>query len=261
VLGAIRFASSPQVRTARDDDGLVLLDLRTGRYSTFNAVGALVWSQIEAGASAEEIIRHLQERFEAPPEVIARDVTAILATLEQNRLIVRDGGGARSAPPAAAGLETAGPGASVPADATDGGDLAGAAREPAPGGFGGGLVRTGVAFLTLVYMDLLLKLFRFPRLHAAVRRPVAAGRRVEPATVAGICRAVDRAAGFYFKRAWCLQRSAACVHLLRRRGCPARLVLGVRTFPFEAHAWAEVDGRVVNDRPDFIRRFRVLDRL
>ena len=72
---------------------------------------------------------------------------------------------------------------------------------------------------------------------------------------------VGRAAGAYFKRAWCLQRSAACVYLLRRRGFPANLVLGVRTFPFEAHAWAELRGKVLNDSENFVRRFLVLNRI
>jgi hypothetical protein len=77
---------------------------------------------------------------------------------------------------------------------------------------------------------------------------------VEPADTARICEAVDTAAAFYFKRAWCLQRSAAQACLLRTRGLPARLVIGVHRVPFLAHAWVELDGRVVNDDPR-VRRF------
>jgi len=34
---------------------------------------------------------------------------------------------------------------------------------------------------------------------------------------------------------------------LRRRGIPARLVIGTKVMPLLAHAWVEVDGVVIND--------------
>jgi len=47
----------------------------------------------------------------------------------------------------------------------------------------------------------------------------------------------------------CLLESLALWHLLRRRGHGAELYLGARTLlgPLEAHAWVELDGRVLND--------------
>jgi len=47
----------------------------------------------------------------------------------------------------------------------------------------------------------------------------------------------------------CLRESTALWYLLRRRGYPAELVLGARTLlgPFEAHAWVELEGKVLND--------------
>ena len=47
----------------------------------------------------------------------------------------------------------------------------------------------------------------------------------------------------------CLLESLALLWLLRRAGVAATLVLGVRTLmgPFEAHAWVEYDGLVLND--------------
>lgn len=84
------------------------------------------------------------------------------------------------------------------------------------------------------------------------RRPVRALARVAQAW---------RARRLYPAPVACLQRSVACVYLLRRRGVPAALVVGVRTPPFEAHAWAEVDGEVVNDRPGVAREYTVITRL
>jgi hypothetical protein len=48
--------------------------------------------------------------------------------------------------------------------------------------------------------------------------------------------------------------------LMRLRGWPAELVLGVRRMPFAAHAWVEVRGRVVNDDPRVQRQYSVLER-
>ena len=256
------FVVGPQVRSAHDDDGLVLLNSRTGHYFSFNAVGGLVWSKIEEGASAAAIIRAVQERFEAPPDLVEHDVEAILARLERDRLIVRASQAAGGAPPRGSAVLDRTPAA--PATGSSSRDAA--IREPldrtkADGSGGGQLVRDVVAFLTLVYVDVLIKRFRFPRLEAVLRKRAGVQLRTDPAVVQRISRSVDRAAAAYFKRAWCLQRSVACAYLLRRRGCPAQLVLGVRTLPFEAHAWVEVDGRVVNDRPEHIQRYLVLDRI
>ena len=73
--------------------------------------------------------------------------------------------------------------------------------------------------------------------------------------------AVDEACVWYVKRVLCLQRSAVAVWLLRRQGLAAELVVGFRPIPFESHAWAEVGGQVVNDRPQYQKVFTVLDRL
>jgi hypothetical protein len=75
-----------------------------------------------------------------------------------------------------------------------------------------------------------------------------------------ICRAVDIACVFYFKEVQCLQRSAAAVRLLRRHGVPAELVTGVQQWPFRAHAWVEIAGQVVNDKPHITEGFTVIDR-
>ncbi|HET7695958.1 MAG TPA: lasso peptide biosynthesis B2 protein [Vicinamibacterales bacterium] len=73
--------------------------------------------------------------------------------------------------------------------------------------------------------------------------------------------AVDEACVWYVKRAACLQRSFVAARLLRRCGFAAEMVIGCRPLPFESHAWVEIDGRVVNDLPQYRRAFTVLNRL
>jgi prolyl oligopeptidase len=75
-----------------------------------------------------------------------------------------------------------------------------------------------------------------------------------------ICRAADIASILYFKKVLCLQRSAATVMLLRRYGFAAELVIGARIVPFKSHAWAELDGVVLNDKPYTPKLYRELQR-
>jgi hypothetical protein len=63
-------------------------------------------------------------------------------------------------------------------------------------------------------------------------------------------------------RATCLPRSLALWWLLRRRGIAADLRIGVRKEGgrFEAHAWTEWRGTVLNDGDDVGERFAVFQR-
>jgi hypothetical protein len=48
--------------------------------------------------------------------------------------------------------------------------------------------------------------------------------------------------------------------LLRRHGVAAEMVIGAQRLPFKAHAWVEVSGQVVNDKPYIPELYEVLDR-
>jgi hypothetical protein len=75
-----------------------------------------------------------------------------------------------------------------------------------------------------------------------------------------ISQSVDLAAIFYFKPVLCLQRSAATTCLLKKYGFPAEMVIGVQQFPFLAHAWVEINGRIINDKPYVSEIYSVLSR-
>jgi hypothetical protein len=53
----------------------------------------------------------------------------------------------------------------------------------------------------------------------------------------------------------CLPRAAALTWVLRRHGYPARMAVGYRPSPFDAHAWVELGERVIGDHPGYRRRF------
>lgn len=109
---------------------------------------------------------------------------------------------------------------------------------------------TLAAWLLLLIVDLAIGRGGFPRIHRLVRGIRVRRRQAAPddaAIIAAVNDAVDRAAVWYPRPVRCVARSAAATCLLRRRGVVAVMVIGVRRMPFYAHAWVEVDGRVVND--------------
>jgi hypothetical protein len=111
----------------------------------------------------------------------------------------------------------------------------------------------------LLWIDFLL-LRGFSSVYEAVRRSRVRKVRTISPSASEICHAVDLACVFYFKEVHCLQRSAAASRLLRNSGVAAELVIGIRPCPFRAHAWVEIAGRVVNDKPYMPELYAVMDR-
>ncbi len=116
------------------------------------------------------------------------------------------------------------------------------------------------AYWKLVWMDVCLARGNFASLRDRVRNfPIRSGKAF-PDTAERICTAVDIACIWYWKQALCLQRSAATACLLREHGVKAEMVIGAQSMPFKAHAWVEVEGQVVNDKPYTPEIYAVLDR-
>jgi len=117
------------------------------------------------------------------------------------------------------------------------------------------------SWILLLYFELIMRFRDFEALHGIVRE-----RKVDPTTSTNqissedLCQAVDLACVFYLKQVQCLQRSAATVVLLRRHGWKAEMVIGVQMIPFMSHAWVEINGLVVNDKPYVLDIYRVLER-
>jgi prolyl oligopeptidase len=99
----------------------------------------------------------------------------------------------------------------------------------------------------------------FALLHQKVREyPCSAeqSRRL----IEHLCPAIDVACIWYPKTVLCLQRSAATTCVLRNFGLPAQMIIGVQKLPFNAHAWVEVSGNVVNDKPYMREIYAEIDR-
>lgn len=116
------------------------------------------------------------------------------------------------------------------------------------------------AYLKLIYFDFYLARGNFAALYQKVRNHPLGVSLSLPDVTERICGAVDMACIWYWKEVLCLQRSAATACLLKRYGVPAQMLIGAQQMPFKAHAWVEVDGRVVNDKPYMREMYAVLDR-
>jgi hypothetical protein len=83
--------------------------------------------------------------------------------------------------------------------------------------------------------------------------------RLKPEASPPVSRAATLALQFDRLRPWipwsgrCLPNSLLLIAFLRRHQIPADLVLGVHTFPFEAHSWVEYRGVVLNDSIEHVR--------
>jgi hypothetical protein len=112
----------------------------------------------------------------------------------------------------------------------------------------------------LFLLDLRVRRNDFNAIYERVRHYPLSKNRSSVSSTDDICEALNRTCIWYPKPVLCLERSALAAYVLRQHGIPAQMVIGAQMVPFRMHAWVEVDGRVVNDRPYVRETYAVLDR-
>lgn len=125
-----------------------------------------------------------------------------------------------------------------------------------PGGIAALQVLHAAVLLVLVRLALLI--LGFNRTATMLSRFSRAGDHlinVDHEQVQASTYAVSLAAAFVPARVLCLERSLVLYHKLKRKGMPAVLRLGVRAYPFGAHAWVELKGSPVNETLDRLKDF------
>jgi hypothetical protein len=118
------------------------------------------------------------------------------------------------------------------------------------------------AFISLLWVRPALRLRGLKRLcrvspAGSEQRPPAIGLDAD-----AIAMLVDRAAAVNPFNSTCLHRSLVLSRLLRTRGIANDLRIGVRrdeTGGVAAHAWVEVNGVPLNDRPEVHQRFAAFE--
>jgi len=257
-------------RVRRHKDGSIVLSIAEDRVCRLNGVGALTWMVMEdipASLTVDEIVRALEQQFEAinaegelcyevSHEQLRADTELFLRKMASMGLVavsqdsrgqkfyaVKDDVSATTSAPAPAD-----PLQEIAAEVDQNTRVT--KRE------------TFTAFVGLFAFDLLVKFAGFEALIKRVESwPTAEPRKTDREICRRVRATVDRAQMYYPKKAMCLQHSAVVTCLLRRRGVPAEMVLGARAFPPKAHAWAEVMNEVVSDSPRVKAKYKELRRL
>lgn len=116
------------------------------------------------------------------------------------------------------------------------------------------------ALVLLVRTELRLKWSRDRALHEILSMTSSRDAKKSQHSAQRINDAVNIACALWFRAVLCLQRSVALVILLRRNGYPAELVIGAQILPFRSHAWVELHGQVMNDKPYVGDLYRELER-
>lgn len=75
------------VQSVIDPDGAVLLDLNRGKYFSLNGLAADIWRKLEEGLSLAQVEAHLVEKYDAPVEVLRRDLAGFVESLRKERLV------------------------------------------------------------------------------------------------------------------------------------------------------------------------------
>jgi hypothetical protein len=83
-----RFEPAPGVMCQGVGGEMVLLVLESDQCFGLNEVGAQVWQMLNEGLTQEEMIGRLLERYEVSREQLANDVSVLLSSLADRRLIV-----------------------------------------------------------------------------------------------------------------------------------------------------------------------------
>lgn len=81
----------------------VVLNLKTGRYHGLNPTAGRMLSELETGATVDEIAARLAELYERPVEEIERDLTDLCLDLLERGLIELTGSDGRALERAASG--------------------------------------------------------------------------------------------------------------------------------------------------------------
>jgi hypothetical protein len=86
------YALSAGVRSSRNEDGGIALDIDRGQMFRLNPVGALILESVGKGYPETEIAKEVSRQYGISEETAAADVCEFLASLEKHDLVHRQPG-------------------------------------------------------------------------------------------------------------------------------------------------------------------------
>lgn len=122
-------------------------------------------------------------------------------------------------------------------------------------------------YLLLCILDIQLRILGFEKLFPAYIKLFPASKGVWKSKdvgtlqreISSLINVIDKVCAAYHREAQCLHRSFLGYRLLRKKyGMPVDLVIGVRKFPFAAHAWLMLNDSNVNEPEEYTSNFIVI---
>lgn len=226
---------SRDVRCEVVDECLVLLDFKTEGYYIFDPVATNMWKALLATDCDVDALQTLANKYSVDRSRLESDLAAFRCSCLRQRFLQEN----EPDPSARVAVRnTAGPTRFLALHAWW--CLFATARS---------LSARGFARTYLQYSQLPISKSNTLDADALLQRSVAAFALAEDF--------------FLIKRAPqdCLPRSLAVFRFLRSVGLPVEHYIGVQRFPFQAHAWVEYNGRIVQDDPSRKLTFKSLARI
>ena len=226
------------IRHVLVEDRVIIMDIRSESYFALDPTASVMWQELTLGAGRDETLRRLEGQFSSDPRELEEDFDEFVQKCVARGLLTQAPGGPPETPRALFRAS-----------------------------------RAGRLFVLRAWWNLLETKLSLSRkgfsgtYNAALPMACPAGAAADDTgmeLLARTLKAFARAENFfYLKRAPldCLPRSLALFRFLRSAGLPAQHCIGVRPFPFSAHAWTECYGRVVHDDELNRRRFTVIARI
>lgn len=83
----VTYAPSPDALESRLGDETVILHLGSGTYFGLDAVGTVVWEQLQDNQPPQAVCTHLRGVFPGAPDTMEQEVTDFMAQLLEHDLI------------------------------------------------------------------------------------------------------------------------------------------------------------------------------
>lgn len=221
---------SSYIRFVTLDDQVVVLDIRTGRYLVFDPVASYIWNNLFIGAAHQKCVDDISARFSADRSRCEHDLDAFVKDCCERGLIALE-----------------------PDEGPSLRDVM--HQHPHPLSAWKCLFRTWYSLKRCGFSSTY-------ETHLRMVRPNGS-TSAELADLPAAVNAFRRAENFFPMRGApndCLPRSLALHKFLLAAGFDAHHCIGVRRFPFAAHAWVEVSRMLVCDTETFVNQFTEIAR-
>ncbi|MEN6615032.1 MAG: lasso peptide biosynthesis B2 protein [Syntrophorhabdus sp.] len=227
---------SPYVRYVDIADRVTILDIRSESYFALEPLASMMWKELAAGHTHTQCLDTITRQGTSDDPELADNLASFAQQCVDTGLLTLTA----DAPPSAKVKRR----------------IPGIRKRFASTRAWLSLARTTLSLSRKGFFKTYTDALNIPALYAVTDRD---SRTVERA-VSAFSRAENF---FHLKKAPldCLPRSLALFVFLRTSGLPAEHCIGVRQFPFTAHAWTECNGHVVHDDPLNQENFSVIARI